>query len=128
MMRFPNTVHWQLIERTCRTIAQRGWRHEAAIILGVPKADLRSTYDRHDLDGPALDRMHARLKAAIVMHRKAAEDRMLFTYAAVAAVEGAQDERLRHLQRIAEQASLTEANARFTEFANAFFADLMEDA
>jgi hypothetical protein len=127
MKRFPNMPHWQLIERTCRIIARRSWRCRAAAILGVAKCDLRSTFDR-DLDGPTLDAVHARLKIAIEKHLRAAEGGILRIRDACNAVAGAQDERLQQLMRRAQEASDTEGNARFTEFANAFFADLMEDA
>jgi len=125
MSGFPNTS--MLIEATFRAIAGRSRRHAVEHHLGVDLAVLRDPFDRDD---PTIDRLHVRLKKAVVARQKAAEVKALKIHGALAAVGIAQDVRLRDLRRAAEVAAAACDNAEWRasevmKFEIAFFADML---
>ena len=130
--RWPNLLHWQLLENVYRATDHDSWRVWAAADLGVAKKDLRCSFDR-PLDAQELDTLLAQLKRRADQHRAFIEREYLANLAAVqSAVHEAQYD-LRHavmLEAAAENekrdladwiASPVYARER------AFFADLLAE-
>ncbi|MBR0995609.1 hypothetical protein JQ580_33385 [Bradyrhizobium japonicum] len=66
MERRPNTPHWQMIERTFRTVAGRSWRRAAAEALGIQRCYLRDLYDRVDITPAEIDHALECMNRALV--------------------------------------------------------------
>ncbi|MGY3356417.1 hypothetical protein ACVWZK_003080 [Bradyrhizobium sp. GM0.4] len=125
MTRYPNNVHWRLIETAFREIAGPSWRRIAAQVLGVEKWQLRTLYDR-DLTGPEIDTLLARIGFALEDRADDLKSYVSRVDAMARIVDGRKRERLHEIERLA---GIEETrNSPFNQLAKSFLADLLDEA